>query len=558
MRPGRPPVPAEWIRDESDRLAIEEGCWFDESAGMRVVAFIERFCIQSVGEFAGKPLVLIEWEYDLTMRLFGWKRPDKRRRFNSVYVEIGKKNGKSTFLAALEIVLVLIDGEASPQVYINACDRGQASIIFDESARMVQASAELSRRLRIVDYKKRIVCPSNHGSIRANSADAPNKDGFNPSAVLWDELHRQPDYALWEVFLYSMSARRQPLRIAITTAGEDDTGVWFEQREYSERVAKGIIPDTTHLGIVYRCDPADDLDDPEVWRKANPALGITIDEATFAREWKTAKANPRLRAAFLRLRFNILGKSDSTLIPVEEWDACHDPLDLTECADLIATGGFDLASKIDLAAFVALIRRPDGRLHCLPRFYLPEDRAKLGEQTDRVPYGLWAKQGWLTLTPGGATDYEYIRHDINRMAGREWHEPDHAYRSDDDAPFRLAFEEIAGDEWNAAQFATTLRDQDGFRVTFITQGFRSLSPPTKELEKLVTIRGITHDGNPLMRWCIANAVAVEDAQKNLKLDKKKSRLKIDGAAALVNALAPITTVTSEDTPTHDANDIFYV
>lgn len=557
-----PPVPPEWIRDESDKLAIAQGCWFDEAAGLRVVRFVERFCIQTVGVYAGRPLTLLDWEYNAAMRLFGWKRADGRRRFTSVYIEIAKKNGKSTFLAALEIALVLIDGEASPQIYINACDRGQASIIFDESARMVKASPELAKRLHVVDYKKRIVCPANNGSIRANSADAPNKDGFNPSAVLWDELHRQPDFSLWDVFLYSMSARRQPLRVAITTAGEDDAGPWHEQREYSEKVAAGIIPDVTHLGIIYRCLPTDDLDDPAVWRKANPALGHTIDEETFAKEWDDAKANPRLMAGFKRLRFNIISRGDVVFIPVEEWDACADPTPLQNLAEpiasLTATGGFDLASKIDLTAFAALIDLPNGKPHLVMRFYLPKDRAAHLEKIDRVPYLLWAEQGHLILTPGAATDYEFIRRDINALAGRSWNETNHAYKTDPDLNHRIHFTEIAGDEWNAAQFATDLRDRDGFNISFVTQGYRSLSPPTKELEKLITIRGLTHDGNPLMRWCVSNAIAEEDAVKNVKLSKKKSRQKIDGMAALVNALAPRVSAGLDATPTHAADDFIYL
>jgi len=316
-------VPSKWIRNPSDTLAIEQGCGFDESAGQFVCDFIETFCRQSKGRWANEKLRLLDWQRDFLMRLFGWRRPDGRRRFRRFYLEVAKKNGKSTLLSALVLYLLIADGEGAPEIYLNACDRSQARIIFDESKRMVEASPDLKARIRAVDHKARLVCASNNGVVIANSADAPNKDGLNPSASLFDELHRQPSRDLWDVFEYASAARAEPISGSITTAGEDDSGVWHEQREYSERVNAGEIPDTSHLGIVYRALPTDDIDDPETWKKANPSLGETIQSEDFQRELTEAKEVPIKLNNFKRLRLNIITRDEAKYFDMEKWDACE-------------------------------------------------------------------------------------------------------------------------------------------------------------------------------------------------------------------------------------------
>ena len=165
------------VRNPSDTLAVEQGCYFDEARGARACDFIERFCKQSKGKWGGKPIELIDWERDLVMRMFGWRRVDGTRRFRSVYVEIPKKNGKSTLVSALVIYLQLDDDEGAPEVYLNAVDREQANIVFEEACRMVEASPGLSKRLRISRYHGTITDPAKYGKIQKNSADAPSKDG---------------------------------------------------------------------------------------------------------------------------------------------------------------------------------------------------------------------------------------------------------------------------------------------------------------------------------------------------------------------------------------------
>jgi phage terminase large subunit-like protein len=517
----RSTVDPKWIRNPSDDLAVAEGCTFDESAAAFYCDFIEAFCRQSTGKWAGEPLILLDWQRDYLMRLFGWMRPSGLRRFKTSYLEVAKKNGKSTLLAAIAIALMLVDGEGTPEIHLNAVDRDQASIIFDEQRRMIRQSPELAARLEVIDSKKRIVDPVGNGVIRANSADVASKDGKNPSAVIFDELHRQKSRLMWDVFEYASVARDQPLRIAITTAGEEESGPWHEQRELSEKINAGVIPDTSHLGVVYRALPADDLDDPATWRKANPSMGVTLKEEDFAREWEQAKGDASKRANFLRLRLNIVTRADVAFIDVGLWDACN-------AVPILARGepcyaGLDLSETNDLTALAIVAGDPDDGFDAWFRFWLPADNIVELERQHQVPYRMWAEQGHIILTPGNVIDYAWIRREINELAGER------------------ELTKLLVDPYNAAKLSIELKEQDGLPVETIRQGFLSLSSPTKELRRLIQSRKLRHGGHPIARWHASNAIAESDAAGNIKLSKKKSRKKIDGLAALVNAIAGATT-----------------
>jgi phage terminase large subunit-like protein len=512
-----------WIRGAADELALSQGCYLDEPAGELVCEFIESFCCQSKGRWAGRPLELLEWQSDFLIRLFGWKTRAGLRRYRRAYLELPKKNGKSTLISGLGLYLLLADGEGAPEVYLNACDKDQASIIFEEQRRMVEASPELRGRLQVQNSQnnKRIIDPAGNGVIIANSSIAASKDGLNASATIFDELHRLAGRELWDVFEYAGAARLQPIRISITTAGESEDGVWFEEREYSEKVNSGTVPDTSFLGVIYRADPKrDDVTDPEVWHRANPSLGTTISEEDFARELAEAQQNPRKMAGFLRFRLNIVSKSDTVYIDPADWNACSAaPADPATRAGCSCYAGGDLSKSIDLTALVALWGDEIRGYDLLAWFWMPSENVSELERRDRVPYRMWIEQGWITETPGAIVDYAFLRRTINAVAAEN------------------ELRKALFDPYNATALALELREQDGLPVEFLRQGFLSLSPPTKHLERLVKSRKLRHGGNPVLRWMVSNAVAVEDAAGNVKLDKKRSRKKIDGVAALVNAIA---------------------
>ena len=319
-------TPKQWIRNASDHFALEEGCYFDAELGESVIEFIETFCKQSKGRWVGQNLTLQEWQRDWVMRLYGWRRADGTRRFRTAYLEVAKKNGKSTVVSALANRHIVDVDDGALEIYLSAVDREQSGIVFDEAARMVKASPELASRLQVIASKGRIVDPVGHGKIQRNSADAPSKDGVNASLMIFDELHRFKTRELWDVFQYAGAAREQPLKIVITTAGEEEEGVWFELRTHAEAVNNGTRRDTEFLGVVYRSDPQDDIESPDTWKKANPSLGVTLTEADFRQDLARAKTNPAEMQNFLRLRLNIVARSEAKFLDIAAWDACGAPV----------------------------------------------------------------------------------------------------------------------------------------------------------------------------------------------------------------------------------------
>jgi phage terminase large subunit-like protein len=518
-------VSKKWIRGPADEQAVLAGCWFDVSAGKLVCDFVEHFCRQSKGRWAGETLCLLAWERDFIMRLFGWKLPDGRRRYRSAYLEVPKKNGKSTLLSALSLALLLLDGEGGPEVDIFASDKDQAGIVYEEGQRMVQASPALAGRLEVIP--SRMLIRSHDGKIRAMAADVAGSDGINPSVIIWDELHRQKTRDLWEVLEYAGIARAQFLRLMITTCGESESGPWWEQRTYSIRVNLGVVDDIHHLGVIYSADPRVqgdeatavdglDLDDENLWSLANPSMGQTMTVEDFRRDWAKAQETPAELANFKRLRLGIVSKIDRAFISLAAWDGCGAPI-------LRRPGpcylGLDLSTNDDLTALVALtgdeVEGFDVELFC----WLPEDPILELQRKHKVSYLEWSRRGLVNLVPGAVIDYSYVRAAVRALvAARD---------------VRL----IVSDPYNAHKLAIELESQDGFPVKYLRQGYLSLSPPTKELLRLILSKKLRHGGNPIMRWFAGNAVEDRDAAENIKLNKGKSTGKIDGLAALVNAVA---------------------
>jgi phage terminase large subunit-like protein len=512
---------APWMRDSGDELALSKGCTFDEAAGSRVVEFLESFCCLSEGQWAGKLLKLAPFQLDLVMRLYGWKRPNGTRRYRTVYLEVGKKNGKSPFTSSLAIYHVVADGEGGPKVFLNATDRDQVKNVFDPAANMVRQSPDLAEVLDIHESTNRIVCRSNFGSIVANSNVVDSKDGKNASFIVNDELHLWRGRKMWAVFRYAGASRAQPINFSITTAGEAEAGVWYEQRTYSEDVVSGKVPDWTHLGLVYRADPKDPLDSPATWAKANPALGTILDPDEMAADYERAKRIPAELADFRRYRCNVVTASTERYLPPDAWKACGE----VERTDLYALArrpcwvGLDLSSVNDLTAMAVIFGDEESGFDAFFWFWLPEANIVELENRHCQPYRVWAEAGWITLTPGAAVDYAFIRREVNDLA---------------------ELGDIKGiclDPFNATNLYTQLKEEDGLPVQMLRQGDISLNAPTKDLLRDVLEGKLRHGNHPIANWNAGNAVATRNANENARLCKEKSRGKIDGLAALVNARA---------------------
>lgn len=490
--------------------------WFDEAAADRACRFFPKFLRHVKGEWAGQPFELMEWTKERLVRpLFGWKRKDGTRRYRTCYVEIPRKNSKSTVSAGLALLLLFADNESGAEIYSAAGDRDQAAIVFNAASEMVAASPELARRSQI--YRRSIVYPALGATYKVLSADAPRKHGLNAHAVIFDELHVQPNRDLWDTLTTSTGARRQPLIIALTTAGYDRNSICWEVHDYALRVEKGLVQDPSFLSVIYAADEADDWTKPKTWRKANPSLGITISEDYMARECKKAQEIAAYENTFKRLHLNLWTKSAKRWLSIDRWDASAGTVDEADLEGMECIGALDLASRQDIAAWVLVFKVDDGIYKVLPRFFVPEEAIHERSRKDHVDYELWARLGLIAATDGDEIDYAAIREKVYEDAAR----------------FRIR--EIAYDRWGATQLVQDLQ-AEGLTVVPIGQGFASMAAPTKELITLVRGKKLHHGGNPVLRWMADNLALRQDAAGNLKPDKDKSSEKIDGMVAIVMAL----------------------
>lgn len=509
---------AGWIRSEADEHAARNGCWFDLHAAERIVFFFERFLRHSEGQWMGQPFKLMEWQArDVLMPLFGWKRPDGTRRYRRAFIEIAKKNGKSGMCSGVSLYLLAADGEASAEVYSAAADRDQATIVYKAAANMVQASETLSRRLRVVDSRKTIEYgPSLY---KALSADVPTKEGLKIHGLIFDELHIQRNPKFFDTLRYGGAARRQPMQIVITTAGEDRDSICYEEYEYARKILDGTIQNDAYFAFIREADVEDPWDDPETWRKANPSLGVTIAEREMAEAVEEARRKPRLVNQFKRYRLNIWIQAEDAFLDVDQWRALDEAPGEEALRDWDAYGGLDLASTTDLAAFALVFCHPVDPVWFVKVWqWCPEENARRRQDEDGVPYLTWAREGWLELTPGNVIDYDVIRRRVIDL-GEE-------YR----------VQEIAYDPWNATQLAVQL-EGEGFTLVQMRQGFRSMSEPTKELERRVLSGTIQFGGNPVLAWQAGNLVVRTDPAGNIKPDKSAAAKKIDGVVAVINAIS---------------------
>ena len=483
------------------------------------VNFIECLC-HTKGTWAGKPFELIDWQERIIRDIFGTIKPNGYRQFTTAYVEIPKKMGKSELAAAVALLLTCGDGEERAEVYGCAADRQQATIVFDVAADMVRMCPALNRRVKILASQKRIVYTPTNSFYQVLSAEAYSKHGFNIHGVVFDELHTQPNRKLFDVMTKgSGDARMQPLYFLITTAGTNTNSICYETHQKAKDILEGRKIDPTFYPVIYGAAEEDDWTDPEVCKKANPSLGITVGIDKVQAACESAQQNPAEENAFRQLRLNQWVKQAIRWMPMDKWDACAFKVTEESLRGRICYGGLDLSSTTDITAFV-LVFPPldeDDKYVVLPYFWIPEDTLELRVRRDHVPYDVWERQGFLQTTEGNVVHYGYIEKFIEQL-GEKYN-----------------IREIAFDRWGAVQMVQNLEDM-GFTVVPFGQGFKDMSPPTKELMKLTLEQKIAHGGHPVLRWMMDNIFIRTDPAGNIKADKEKSTEKIDGAVATIMGL----------------------
>lgn len=492
---------------------------YDKAKADRAVKFIQNLK-HTKGKWDGKKFMLLPWQEQIVRDIFGIVRADGKRQFLTAYVEIPKKQGKSELAAAIALYLLYADNEASAEVYGAACDRNQASIVFDVAKQMVMKSPALMKRSKIAAATKRIVNYSNAGFYQVLSAETGTKHGLNVSGLVFDEIHAQPNRKLYDVLTKgSGDAREQPLFFIITTAGTDKQSICYELHTKALDIMNGRKNDSTFYPVVYGLEEGDDWNDEANWYKANPSLGHTIAIERVREAYKNALENPAEENVFKQLRLNMWTNSTVVWIPEHIYDKGNSPIDIDSLTGRDCYAGLDLSSTSDITAFVLVFppRYEDEKYIVLPFFWLPEDTLELRCRRDHVLYDVWQRQGYIHTTEGNVIHYGFIERFIEDL-GKKYH-----------------IKEIAYDRWNATQMVQNLEDE-GFTMVPFGQGFKDMSPPSKELYKLLMEGSIVHGGNSVLKWMAQNVVMRQDPAGNIKPDKERSVEKIDGIVALIMGL----------------------
>jgi phage terminase large subunit-like protein len=418
------------------------------------------------------------------------------------------------------LLLTCGDFEHGGEVYGCASDRQQASIVFDVAVQMVEQCPALKARIKPILSQKRLVYKPLNSFYQVLSAEAYTKHGLNVHGVVFDELHSQPNRNLFDVMTHGAGdARKQPLNFIITTAGTDRHSICWEIHQKAEDIIQGRKVDPTFYPVIYGAPDDADWTSPQVWKTSNPSLGITVDIEKLHVACENAKQNPAEENLFRQLRLNQWVKQSVRWMPMEKWDKCAFALDPEELVGRECYGGLDLSSTTDITAFV-LVFPPideDDKYHVLPFFWIPKDTIEVRVRRDHVPYDVWEKQGFIKTTEGNVVHYGYIESFIEELG------------------MKYNIREIAFDRWGAVQMTQNLEGL-GFTVVPFGQGFKDMSPPTKELMKLTLEEKLAHGGHPALRWMMDNIFVRTDPAGNIKADKEKSTERIDGAVATIMAL----------------------
>jgi len=528
-----------WLERHARDLALSlqpgghpRGFRYDRELGERAVRFIETFCKHHKGEWAGRPFELQEWQREILRHIFGWLRADGTRRFRIAYVEIPRKNGKSTLGAAVGLYLMVADNEPGAEVYSSATKRDQAKIVWDAAREMVKGSRELKRFVKA--YRNNLHCERLGSKFEALSADSNTLDGLSPHGNIVDELHAHKDRGVWDVLDTAMGARRQPLTLAITTAGTyDPESIGWQLHDYAVKVLEGVVDDDRFFAFVAAADEAP-AGDPEyhfseaAQQQANPGWGVSVKSSYLADQANQAKTQPSFLNEYLRLHLNVWTRTVTRWLSLERWAECEAAPGVDVRAEALERekslegracfGGLDLSTKLDLSALALVFPGEADSIDVLCRFWLPEATVDAYSKKGQRHFDTWRREGWLTVTPGDVVDYEFIRSELLALSKR----------------FKL--QELAFDPWGATQLATQLA-ADGIKMVETRQGYKSLTEPSKDLEARIVSRKVRHANNPVLRFCVSNAVVTRDPAGNIKPDKEKAAQRIDGVVATVMAMS---------------------
>lgn len=504
---------------EMDSPAADSPYYFDEETGERPIIFIERFCKQSQGTL-GAPLRLELFQKAFIQTLFGWLLKETGyRRFRETLFLVGRKNGKSTLLAAIALYMLVADYEGAAEIYSVATKKDQARKTLTEAVNMVKQSPEL--RAIIKKRRNDIYFPATASTFEALASDSNTLDGLNSHAVIIDELHAIRDRNLYEVMKQSTSSRRQPLVIMITTSGTVRESVFDNLYGLACDIADGKVTEDTFLPVLYELDARAEWTDPQAWIKANPGLGTIKQYATLAAFVERAKKNPEDLPGVLCKDFNVPETSASVWLSFE--DIKNDAtFTMQDVYNTYAIGGCDLSATTDLTCATLLIRRSreDDTVYVLQHYFIPQKRIdQLDEHNSQeAPYKIWAERELLTICDGARVDYSEVTAWFCQMRDE--------FKID---AFAVGYDRALAGYWVDEMKA------NGFDMRAVAQGPYTWSQPMREMGAAFADKKVNYNRNPVLVWCLSNTAVKKSGVNNIQPVKVSDRRRIDGAVSLLNA-----------------------
>jgi len=488
---------------------------FDQEKANRVCRFISG--LRHVkGKWARDQLKisLEPWQVFILCCVFGWVDHSGNRRFRTVYIEVPRKNAKSTLTSGVGLYMLTCDGEEGAEVYSAATTRDQAKIIFQVAQQMARKDSGFREHFGIEVNAHNMNVLMSGSKFEPLSADASSLDGLNVHAGLIDELHAHKTREVFDVMETATGSREQPLLWCITTAGSNRAGICYEQHTYLTKILDGVVQDETYFGVIYTIDDGDQWHDDMAWRKANPNYGISVNPDDLARKCRKAQEMPSATNNFLTKHLNLWVNADTAWMDMRKWDACADPnLTIDDFKGEQCIIALDLASRVDIAALVQIFKR-DGHYYVFGRYYLPEETI---ETSGNSQYDGWVRSGHMTDTPGNVIDFEYIKDDMRSYSSR----------------FEVL--EVPYDPFQATQLSVEMI-QEGFPMVEMRPTILNFSEPMKELEGLVLSGKLHHNGCPILTWMVSNVVCHMDVKDNIYPRKERPENKIDGVVALIMAI----------------------
>jgi len=523
---------------------------FDFDKAEAYITFIQKYTVHTRGKWAGEAFVLSPWQQYFISQLFGWTHKEKGyRRYRTGYLFVARKSGKTQLAAAIAAAMMVLDKEPQGEYVFAATTRDQAKIAFDELQRITRKAP---KAVKDMFTNSRFACEeARYGGVaKALASDAHTLDGLSLQLGVMDEFHAQKDSDLLNVLKSSMGSRTNPLMLSITTAGFIPDGPCAMAMKTAKEVLDGVKKDDRTFTLLYELDKEDDWQDESVWIKANPGLGTSISYDYLRSQLVQARnIGGRALTEWLTKHGNLFQNGDQDWIEAKDWKATAE--DWTPDPDTVCYAGIDLASVSDITSLALVWDKPDGTQYLKTWHWLPEAAVKRRLAADETHvYGKLEELENVFITPGNATDYDAIRRFI---AGT--YITDGVQRYDDDNLMeKYNLHSVAYDKWNSSQFIIHLMG-DGVDCVPVIQGYRSLSTPTKHIERTTLDETLKHEDCLLMEWMLANVVLEVDPAGNIKPNKAKSGDKIDGVAATVTAIANwLTALEEEDDSPYEMPD----